>query len=172
MSLTRTRTEISIATETGKETRDAKGTATGTARETGTVTDGTLVCLSPVIIDFAIADNYTVLILIAARSRRGGGGGGDHWEPEDRERRNDVRSLVLSLHFASYPYLVFSVDGARAHVRHTLALALLPAHGVARLRLAAVVRAVRDPVAALRAAVHATAIASRRKHSRALLAGR
>jgi hypothetical protein len=28
------------------------------------------------------------LFLVTARSRRGGGG--DHWEPEDRERRNDV----------------------------------------------------------------------------------
>jgi hypothetical protein len=61
---------------------------------------------------------------------------------------------------------LLSVGGARA--RHVLLL--LPAHGVARLRPAAVVRAVRDPVAALRAAVHA--IASRQKHSRALLAGR
>jgi hypothetical protein len=98
MTRTRTRTETTtIVTETviGKETRDAKGTAT--AGETGTVTDGTLVCLSPVIIAFAIADNYTVPFLIAVRSRRGGGG--DHWEPEDRERRNEVRSLDLSLHF-------------------------------------------------------------------------
>ena len=71
----------------GKETRDAKETATGTV--TATATDGTQVCLSPVIIAFVIAQNHTVLFLITARSRRGGGG--DHWEPEDRERRNDVR---------------------------------------------------------------------------------
>ena len=44
----------------------------------------------------AIADKLTALFLIAARRR---GGAGDHWEPEDRERRNDVRSLVLSLQF-------------------------------------------------------------------------
>ena len=98
MRRTRTRTKTTIVTETviGRETRDAKGTAT--AGETGTVTDGTPVCLSPVTIAFAIADNYIVLFLIVARSRRGGGG--DHWEPQDRERRNDVRSLVLSLHFS------------------------------------------------------------------------
>ena len=72
----------------------------------------------------------------------------------------------------SYPYLVLSVDGARVRVRYALVLVLVPVHGVARLRPAAVVRTVRDPVAALRAAVHATAVASRQKHSRALLADR
>ena len=50
----------------------------------------------------------------------------------------------------SYPYLVLSVDGARVRVRYALVLVPVPVHGVARLRPAAVVRTVRDPVAALR----------------------
>ena len=74
--------------------------------------------------------------------------------------------------FISYYCLILSGDGARARVRHVLVLVLHPAHDVAQVRPAAVVRAVRGPVAVLRAAVRATAIASRRKHSRALLAGR
>jgi hypothetical protein len=77
-----------------KGTRDAKKTAT--ARETGIANDGTPVRLFSVTIAFVIPDDNTVPFLITARSRRGGGGGGggDHWEPEDRERRNEVRFLV------------------------------------------------------------------------------
>ena len=74
--------------------------------------------------------------------------------------------------YSNFYLLILSVDGARARARHVLVLVLLPAHDVAQVRPAAVVRAVRGPVAVLRAAVRATAIASRRKHSRALLAGR
>ena len=87
----------------GIETRDAKETATGTVTATkteiGTVTDGTLACHSLVIIPSVIADNYSCFF-VTVRSRRGGGG--DHWEPEDRERRSDVRfpgpnfTLILS----------------------------------------------------------------------------
>jgi hypothetical protein len=76
--------------------------------------------------------------------------------------------------YSNFYLLILSVDGARARARarHVLVLVLLPGHDVAQVRPAAVVRAVRGPVAVLRAAVRATAIASRRKHSRALLAGR
>lgn len=117
------------------------------------------------------------LFLITVRSRRGGGsggggGGGDHWEPEDRDRRNnDVCSLASFFHIGvtPHPSTIYSVAVARA--RHALALVLVHVHGVVRLRPAGVVPAVRDPVVALRAAVLATVSARRRRHSRALSVG-
>jgi hypothetical protein len=66
---------------------------------------------------FVISNNHTVLFLITARSRRGGGGGGDHWEPEDRERRNDVR-------FSSPFTLMLPHTIASSLASATLALAL------------------------------------------------
>jgi hypothetical protein len=67
------------------------------------------------------------------------------------------------------PSPILSVAGARA--RLALVLAPVPAHGVVQLRPAADVRAVPARAVALLAAVHATAIASSRKHFRALSVG-
>jgi hypothetical protein len=87
--LTKKRIEILTVTETviEKETPDATGTVNATG--IGIATDATLVSRFssyPLFLPLLT----TVTVVITVRSRRGGGG--DHWEPEDRERRNsDVR---------------------------------------------------------------------------------
>jgi hypothetical protein len=153
-----------------KETRDATGTAKGTvtATEIGTATDATLVCYFLLHgIAFSVIDHQTSSHLLTARSRRGGGG--DHWEPEDRERRNS--EVCFPRPFAStsshVSFSLLSVAGALAHP--ALALAPVPDHGVVRLRPVADVRDVRALAVVLLAAVHATEIANSRKRSRAHL---
>ena len=149
-----------------KETPDATGTVNATG--TGIAKDATLVShfsLYPLFLPLLT----TIPVVITVRGSRRGGGG-DHWEPEDRERRNsDVRrhgtspSKVVS--YTSHS-LFPSVAGVRAHLALALVLALV--HGVVRPHPAVDVRGVPARVVALRAAAHATATASNRKQSHAL----
>ena len=176
MTLTRKRIEITV-TETviGKETRDAKETATGTvtAREIGTVTDGTPVRHPQ--LSWSFLSLLTIILSCFSSQLEAGAVAVAVAITGSLKTESDATtcvSLVLSSNVASYHCLILSVDDARARVRHILVLVLLPAHDVDRVPPAAVVRVVRVPELALRAAVHATVIASRRKHSRVLLAGR
>jgi hypothetical protein len=158
----------------GIETRDAKETATGTVTatkigtETGTATDGTLVCHSLVVIAFLIADNHSHISSQLEAGVVAVAITGSLKTASDAAR---YVSLPFHCNVASYTNLILSVDGARARAHRALVLVPLLAHGVVRHRPAAVARAVRDPVAALRVAVHATVIASHQKHSHALLVG-
>lgn len=155
----------------GIETRDAKETATGTvtAIETGIATDGTLACYSLVNVPSVTADNHSCF-----SSQLEAGAGAVAITGNLRTASDAVTYVSLAFHFniTSCLFLILSVDGVRVRAHRALALVPILAHGVARLRPAAVVRAVRDPVAALRhVAVHATVIASRQKHCHALSVG-
>jgi hypothetical protein len=156
----------------GIETRDANETATGTVKrtrtETGIATDGTLACHSLVSIPSVIADNSSCF---SSQFEAGAGAVAITGNLRAASDAVTCASLTLSLSDLILPHGLFSsfsVDGAH----HALVLVHRLAHGVALLRPAAVVRAVRDPVAALRVAVHATVIASRQKHCHALSVGR
>jgi len=85
--LTKKRIEILTVTETVIETPDATETVTATGIVIAK--DATLVSCFP-LYPLLLPLLTTIPVVITVRSRRGGGG--DHWEPEDRERRNsDVR---------------------------------------------------------------------------------
>ena len=150
----------------GIETRDAKEIATGTVTKIGIATDGTLACHSLVIFPPVIADNHFCFL-----SQLEAGAGVVGITGNLRTASDAVTCVQFPCPFrpniTSCHFLILSVDDAHR------ALDLAPlAHGVARLRSVTAVRAVRDPVAALRVAVHATVIANPRKHCLAPSVGR
>ena len=127
-----------------------------------------------------MTNNILTCFILIVRSRRGGGGG-DHWEPEERERRNNDVCLTTSILFCfiltTFPvllptlfYHLRSVAGGRVRRIPVLGRVLVPPD-VVLLRRAGAVRGAQGLAVAPLAAVRATAIASRQRHSHVLLAG-